>query len=221
MFITPINPSLPGNYTNRVKTAVDLLIGWEMGGLQLQDPTGGLLQQLWTVVCADGKNIFVTAPNQAAPTLIVSDFNITEVDLAFDQNMFPFVTFVASGLVKFYWYDPTVPGFVVSTILTLAQSPRCTLDDKRTFDVSNSDIQLLYVNLLTQNLCYRIQRERYATEHVLAPATLTTHLRCVNFADNLRLQWTVDDYVQNVNQNVHNGLNNYTRPISVTGAYIT
>jgi len=221
MFIIPSTPAVPGHYTNRVKTALDLLIGWEMGALQLQDPTGGLLQQLWTVVCADGKNIYVTAPNQASPTLIVSDLGITEVDLAFDQNMFPFVTYQASGLTKFYWYDPTVPGFVVSTIFSLCQSPRCTLDDKRGFDVGNSDIQLLYVNLITQNLCYRIQRERYATEHVLAPATLTTHLRCVNFTDNLRLQWTVDDYSQNVYQDVHNGLANYARPISITGSYVT
>jgi hypothetical protein len=221
MFITPSTPFVPGNYINRVKTAVDLLVGWEMGGLQLQDPTGGLLQQLWTVVCADGQNIFVTAPNQPTPILIVTDFNVTEVDLAFDQNMFPFVTYQANGLTKFYWYDPTVPGFVVSTLLTLAQSPRCTLDDKRAFDISNSDIQLLYINLVTQNLCYRIQRERYATEHVLAAATLTTHLRCVNFADNLRLQWTVDDYYLNVQQTVHNGLANYVRPISIDGSYIT
>lgn len=221
MFITPSVPAVPGNYTNRVKTAMDLLIGWEMGSLALQNPAGGLLQQLWTVVCADGQNVYVRSPSHPVPIFILADQNITEVDLAFDQNMFPFVTYVSDGLVKFYWYDPTVPGFVVSTILTLAGSPRCTLDDKRGFDVSSSDIQLLYVNYLTQKLCYRIQRERYATEHVLAPATLTTHLRCVNFADNSRLQWTVDDYVQNVSSPFYNGLANYARPISITGAYIS
>jgi hypothetical protein len=222
MFITPITPSIPGNYTNRVKTATELLVGFEMGSLALQNPTGGLLQQLWMVVCADGKNIYVQAPNNpTSPIFILQDQNITEVDLAFDQNMFPFVTYVSNSLIKFYWYDPVSQQFVVSTILELAQSPRCTLDDKRAFNVSNSDIVLLYVNMLTEQLCYRIQRERYATEHVISSATLTSHLRCVNFADNLRLQWTVDDYTQNVLQTPHAGLANYTRPISITGAYIT
>jgi hypothetical protein len=219
MFITASIPPLPGNYTNKVKGIGELTVGYEMGSLALQNPAGGLLQQLWTVT-TDGVHIYVSAPN-TAPVLILSDTNISEVDLAFDQNMFPFLTYVSNGLIKFYWYDPTIPAFVTSTIFELAISPRCTLDDKRAFDVTNSDIVLLYINLLTQQLVYRIQRERYATEHVIGPVGITERLQCVNFADTTRLQWTINDYTPIVSQTVHNGLANMSRPISVTGAYIT
>lgn len=220
MLITPSIPAVPGNYINRVKTPSELLVAYEMGSLQLQNPAGGLLQQLWTAKCADGQNVYISAPN-TPPVLLLTDQAITEIDLAFDQNMFPFLTYVSLGLVKFYWYDPTIPGFVISTILEFAITPRCTLDDKRSFDVGNSDIVLLYINLLAGNVCYRIQRERYATEHVIEPALVNDKIRCVNFADNLRLQWTIDNYALNVSPSAHNGLANYTRPISITGAYIT
>jgi hypothetical protein len=219
MQIALSNPTIPGNYTNQVKSRGQLTTGYEMGALALQNPAGGLLQQLWTVT-TDGSNIFVSAPNTAS-TLILTDANITEVDLAFDQNMFPFLTYVSNGLIKFYWFDPTVPGFVTSTILELAITPRCTLDDKRAFDVSNSDIILVYINVLTQQLCYRIQRERYATEHQLGGVLPNYRVRCVNFADTTRLQITIDDYTPFASQNVHNGLANMSRPISITGAYIT
>ncbi len=219
MQIALSNPTVAGNYTNRVKARGEYLTAYEMGSLALQNPSGGLLQQLWTATC-DGTHIYVSAPN-TAPTLILSDVNISEIDLAFDQDMFPFLTYVSNGLIKFYWYDPTLPGFVTSTILELALNPRCTLDDKRAFDISNSDIILVYINALAGTLCYRIQRERYNIEHVLGNVQSNDRVRCVNFADSARLQITMDDFTPTVSQTVHNGLVNHTRPISITGAYIT
>lgn len=220
MFVTPSTPPVPGNYTNRVKAAGELLVGYEMGGVGIQDPSQGLLVQLWTVRCISNQFVFIGAPN-TQQTLILTDVNITEVDLAFDQNMFPFITYVSNGLIKFYWFDPTIGQFVISTILEFAWTPRCTLDDKRAFDTGNSDIQLFYINLLSGKLVYRIQRERYQTEHELENAAPNDQVRCVNFADTERLQWTVDNYVQNVAPAAHNGLVNHTRPISVNGAFIT
>jgi hypothetical protein len=220
MFIVPSVPPEPGNYINRVKTPGELTVGYEMGGVAIQDPSQGLLVQLWRVRVIAGAFIYIDAPN-TPPFLLLTDVNISEVDLAFDQNMFPFVTYVSNGLIKFYWYDPLAAQFVTSTILEFAWTPRCTLDDKRPFDVSNSDIILMYVNLLSGQIVYRIQRERYATEHAIDTAAVNDQIRCVNFADNTRLQWTIDNYVQNVSPVAHNGLANYARPISVTGAYIT
>lgn len=220
MLVNPSIPPVPGNYTNRVKTAGELLVGYEMGGVGISDPSQGLLVQLWRVRVIANAFIYIDAPN-TPPFLLLTDVNVTEVDLAFDQNMLPFVTYVSNGLIKFYWFDPTLPGFVLSTILEFAWTPRCTLDDKRAFDVGNSDIVLMYVNLLSGQICYRIQRERYATEHAIDTAVINDQIRCINFADNGRLQWTIDNYVQNVSNPAHNGLANYTRPISITGAYVT
>lgn len=220
MLVNPSIPPVPGNYTNRVKTAGELLVGYEMGGIAISNPSQGLLVQLWRARVIAGQFIYIDSPN-TSPFILLSDVNISEVDLAFDQNMLPFVTYVSNGLIKFYWFDPVPAQFVISTILELAWTPRCTLDDKRPFDVGNSDIVLMYVNLISGQICYRIQRERYQTEHAIDTAFVNDQIRCVNFADTGRLQWTIDNYAQNVQPDTHHGLANYARPISVTGAYIT
>lgn len=220
MYLSLSNPVIPGNYINRVKAEGEFLTAYEMGSLRLQDPSGGLFQQLWTLT-SDTQNIWVEA--QGYPkTFLLSDVDITEIDLAFDQNMFPFVTYATkAGFVKYYWYNPVNQQFEIVELIEAAVSPRCTLDDKRAFDVSNSDIILIYIDVVLRQLCYRIQRERYQTVHLLGSIPNTQRVRCINFADNLRLQITVDDFIPQTSTVPHKGLANYARPISLTGAYIT
>jgi hypothetical protein len=220
MYISLSNPTLPGTPINQVKTPSENLVGYELGGVGIQNPDQGLMVQLWTVT-TDGSNIYLSAPNQA-PFVLLSDLNISDVDLAFDQNMFPFVAYTSNGLVKFYWYDDTIPAFVTSTLLTLAISPRCTLDDKRPQDISNSDILLTYINLSTMNLCYRAQRDRYNIEYVLqSVSNLNWRIQYINFSTVDRVQLVLNDLTPDITSATHDGLVNFTRPISITGAYIT
>lgn len=188
MLVSLSTPSVPSTFTNRVKLPNQKLVAFEMGSLQLQNPAGGLLQQLWTLVC-DGSNFIVYSPT-TEPQLLISDLNVTEVDLAFDQNMFPFICYLANGNLKYYWYDPVSQQFETVNLGLGYRTPRCTLDDKRAFDVSNSDVNFSYINQ-SQQLCYRLQRERYQTEHVLTQLTSVEYLDAVNFNDGDRLQWAI------------------------------
>ncbi|KND22827.1 hypothetical protein AFK20_01645 [Enhydrobacter aerosaccus] len=138
---------------------------WEQGGVGLSDTSQGLISHTWRA-WTDSKAIYIQRsdlPKDTSKTLLaVSD--ITEVDLTFDQNMRPVLTYVSGGIAKLYWYD-TVSQSQVITDFSNAKNPRVSLDDKRAFNTANSDVIFAYIN--NDQLCCRYQRERYGIEHVL------------------------------------------------------
>lgn len=179
-------------------TPQDYLQDWELAGVALNDTSQGLLVKLWHLEGVYNEDtevvdLFVSAPG-VAPTLLFSGADITEVALSFDQNMNPFVAYTQANIPKIYWYDPTEPGMVHTTLPAGCYDLRCTLDDKRGFNVANSDIVLSYVR--AGNLCVRYQRERYGIEHVLR-AGVGANARLVSMAMNKgsRLQWRMRNYV--------------------------
>jgi hypothetical protein len=166
-------PAVPSGFSYPVKTPVpeDLLQGWEYGGVAIQDPSQGLLVKVWRAFLVIDDltsvgSIYVEAPDVPA-VFVLSGLGITDVDIAFDQNMNLFLCYTQLGIVKFYWYDGTIPGYVIDSLPAGCRSPRCCLDDHRAFNAPNSDILLGYVNPLNE-LCVRYQRDRYSVEYVLA-----------------------------------------------------
>ena len=138
---------------------------WESGGVGLSDTSQGLVSHTWRA-WTDSKAIYIQRsdlPKDTAKTLLAAP-DITEVDLTFDQNMRPVLTYVSNDIAKLYWYD-TVSQSQVITDFPNVQNPRVSLDDKRSFNTANSDVIFAYIN--NDHLCCRYQRERYGTEHVL------------------------------------------------------
>lgn len=168
-----------GNYLYPDYLYTDGLVDYEMGGVGLSDASTGLLVQVWTATLVGvpgeaGTAVHVSAPN-TPDTLLFQRDGITEISLAFDQNMRPFIAFVAAGQATFWWYDATLPGARFTDLPTGSSSPKCTLDDKRPLETlaGTSDILLAYIR--TDNLYYREQRDRYTVEYLLS-ADLSTKL---------------------------------------------
>lgn len=172
------------------------LMVFEMGGVGLNDPTEGLRVQTWTLrYFPSSGEVSISAPN-TAPTVLFTRSDITEIDLAFDQNMNPFVCFVEAGQAKFWWFDTNVSQQVFSNLPAGSVTPRCCLDDKRETQTNSSDIILCYV--LNEKLYFRAQRERYQEQHLLQdpflhpvfqlPAVLVR----VGMNKENRLQWLCD-----------------------------
>lgn len=166
-------PTAPSGFDYPVKTPLpeDLLQGWEFGGTALQDPNDGLLVKVWRafLVINDSTSvgtIFVEAPNVPAFE-VLNGLGITDVDIAFDQNMNLFLCYTQLSVIKYYWYDATIPGYTISSLPAGCRSPRCCLDEHREFNITNSDILLGYMNA-SNELCVRYQRDRYLIEYVLA-----------------------------------------------------
>lgn len=157
--ITPFNYPRSKNYP--------LTESWESGGVALSDPSEDLTKYVWKA-WTDGTTITVKRDDLDTHIVILSDTNITEVDLTFDQNMRPCIAYVANGISKLYWYD-TQQAMQVIDEYPLITNPRVSLDDKRRFNVANSDIIFAYQK--GDTLCYRLQRERFTIEHVLATNT--------------------------------------------------
>lgn len=168
----------------------DPLVDYEMGGVALQDPSEGLLVKLWTVRYDKlTENVLLSAIG-VSETIAFSRPDITQVSLAFDQNMNPFIAFVEAGVSKFWWYDPTIPGQVFEeSLIASAITPQCTLDDKRPTQTGNSDIILAYVR--AGSFYYRQQRDRYLTEYLLE-AGVSGGLKWMGMNTKLRLQFDLE-----------------------------
>lgn len=144
-----------------------LIESWENGGVALSDPSEELTKYVWQA-WTDGTTITVKRDDLDTYHVLITDSNITELDLTFDQNMRPCIAYVANGISKLYWYDTQQAKQVIDAY-PLITNPRVSLDDKRRFNVANSDIIFAYQK--GDTLCYRVQRERFTIEHVLATNT--------------------------------------------------
>lgn len=143
-------------------------IDYADGGVGIQDPSLGLSYQTWTAEIVEDileDRIMLSAPTYPPQAVYTGD-DITEVSLAFDQNMNVCVAFVEAGMAKLLWYDTTVSQLVVTELGVDVTHPRVALDDTREFNRANSDIILAYIK--DGALYYRQQRDRYQIERQLS-----------------------------------------------------
>lgn len=141
------------------------LYDYEMGGIALNDPTEGLRVQVWNL-WLQGDDVVTRAPSYGSDpaTVLFTDTGITELSLAFDQNMNPFVAYVKDGDAKWWWFDTFDSQTKHSFLPSGSVSPRCCMDDKRETQTAANDILLAYVR--NNNLYYREQRDRYGVEYL-------------------------------------------------------
>jgi len=158
------------------------------GGVALNDASQGLDVRTW--VCrTDGTAVTLEAAGVPATTLFTGT-GITEVSLAFDQNMNPFVAFVDSSGPRFRWFDPVVSQYVITALPAGSTNPRACLDDNRGTQSAASDVIIAYVRAAV--LHFRAQRDRYLVEYTLSTG-LFRPLRAVGMNRGLRLQFQLGD----------------------------
>ena len=146
------------------------VISREWGGTALNDGSDGLEVKIWTcTVIPSGIPLvpdeIVVYADDVLPTVVFTALDVSEISLAFDQNMRPFVAYVSQGNAKFYWYDSLIEGTRITDLPIGSSSPRCTLDDHRATQLSTSDIILAYIQ--NGNLYFRAQRDRYEVQYLL------------------------------------------------------
>lgn len=166
-------------------------VSLEFGGVEIGDSSQGLDIKVWTATVTD-TGVVVTAEG-STPYPIALGTDITEISLAFDQNMRPSIAYVQAGAPKFYWYDSFVEQYVITDLDPDVEHPKCTLDDHRLMEAQSSDIILTYIR--DGNLYFRVQRERFLNEHLLyadintiipSPVVASVGMNMVG-----RLQWDI------------------------------
>lgn len=165
------------------------IIDWEYGGIDIGNSSQGHLVQIWVADIVEDTKIRIYIEPEFTPEecqlVQIDNFivpvdetgngdEISEVGLAFDQNMRPAVVYVlrvgSERFTKLYWYDADVGDFVTTNFGALWRSPRILLDDKRRLATEKglNDILLFYHR--SNNLYYRQQRDRFLIERLLLEA---------------------------------------------------
>lgn len=175
--------AITGPYVHGDTHEVQLLVDHEPGGVAINDASQGLFGWMWTLQM-DGDDVVVSEPT-AGSTVLFTMPNLTELSLAFDQNMKPVVAYVAAGTAFLWWFD-TLTAAHIHTEIPGASSPRVTLDDKRNMQTGASDVILAY--LVGTTLYFRAQRDRYLTAYQLN-TDITRPLRKIAMNNKLRLQF--------------------------------
>ena len=160
---------------------------YEWGGVDFADPSEGLISHTWRA-WTNGRKIWCQREGSAVVRELVNDIAITEVDLTFDQNMQPCLVYKTGEDVKLIWYNSQLDKFVTTQFENL-HYPRVSLDDKRPFNIANSDIIFAYIR--AESLYYRIQRERYSVEHLLLDRVGSNELIKIGMSENLRFLFHV------------------------------
>ena len=143
----------------------DLLTDRELGGTAIGDPSDGLDVQTWEGRVS-GTDIQVKPLMGSTWTTVKSDTDISEIAIAFDQNMRPTVAYVAGGVAKLHWYDATAAAYA-TTSFSGATSPVVTMDDKRKRQIGLNDVLFFY--LREGRVYHRRQRDRYTIEYNIGP----------------------------------------------------
>ncbi len=154
--------------------SIDYLTGFSVGPVQVSDVGQGLIRYVWRVQVVGG-NIQISRNTDdgsgwTIPTVldtVPTDWIISELAFAFDQNGSPIVCFEVEGRVWLYWFDPRV-GSRVFTDFAQGRTPRLLLDDPET--TVDSDVLLVYVSDTNNRIEVRQQRDLY---EIVLPTPVT------------------------------------------------
>jgi hypothetical protein len=167
---------------------------YERGGVALGDPTQGLNVATWELRVT-GRDVRIRKLPSGQFSTLFSQPGITDVRLAFDQNMSPVVAYNINGLWRLRWFDPrpAVNAFVI-TPLPGARDVCVALDDKRPGQRDFSDVLIFYLKdppaQQPQHLYMRAQRDRYGVEYTLGSLRPgTTALYKAGMAVNGRMRF--------------------------------
>lgn len=190
-------------------TATDLVIGrvaplkhplrqaFTFGGVGVGDNSRGMYSFVWLAEVLDKNTISLRRVTEVGSTTTPYPFeetlyegaDITEVSVAFDQNMRPVVAFVEGGETKVRRYDSLAGSYVVDTYND-AHSPRVALDGTAHTPLGETDIILSYIR--NGVLYARIQRDNYLNEKTIQSGIGDGwFLRHAGMANNNTFQWVL------------------------------
>lgn len=178
------DPAILGTYLYPDNIATSKKLDFELGGVDLQDPSQGLKVKKWAAYI-DGQDIWLAADDRSPVIVLTRPGVLTEVSLAFDQNMRYNIVFVEDNITTLYWYNTSVANYVL-TLFPNTETPRLCLDDKRDTQTGTSDIILGYIK--DNGLYFRAQRDRYTIEYLLRTSVNAT-LDKMGMTNKARLQF--------------------------------
>lgn len=140
-------------------------VAYAEGGATLNDASNGLSGYIWKVYIKNN-SVYVKREGENIEHKIFDKADITQIDLTFDQNMRPFICYVANNLPYYYHFNAEDSSYSEVALPPEIKFPRAAITHHESHNIPVSDIILAYTR--EGNLCYRIQRERYKKEYIIA-----------------------------------------------------
>lgn len=166
-------------------------IDYEDGGIALQDPSEGLLYQVWKsrLWGSRTQHSFIEISAQNTPPIRWLELPfLEEFSFSFDVSMRPIFAYVQSGESFLNWYDPVEADYVTTALGAGVITPRVSLDDKRflaSAGYSKSSAILAYIR--NGNLYTKDHADRFQTETLME--TGVKPLIKIGMNRNFRLQF--------------------------------
>lgn len=186
---TPVRARFTGAAGLGVTNTVD----YHDGGIAIQDASEGLLYQRWRARLFDAGEptsyVMLDAPNTPEFQLYAVP-GMTQISIAFDQNMRPALAYADGSGSHLWWYDSVVQGMTVTSVD--GTTPRIAMDDLRLLGSNiyqSNDIILAYIR--GGSLYYRQQRDRFTIERWLSDE-VTGGLIKIGMNRQLRLQYMME-----------------------------
>ena len=151
---------VPTSFLVPSKTEGDVLIDYEWGGVDIRDTSEGLNKYIWECFYKDN---WVVLKNPDKEVNWLNMEGVTQLGLAFNFNMQPYVTYVKDSKVYLNWFDTSVQQYVTTDFGNTFKSPQISLDDRRNETSNSSDIIFAYVK--GRSIYYRQQRDRFGVEY--------------------------------------------------------
>ncbi|UDL16966.1 hypothetical protein [Stenotrophomonas phage TS-10] len=167
-------------------------LAYDMGSAAIRDPSGGLLQFLWTAEYRDGA---VWLGRDGVEQVKLFDYpNLNSLSLTFDLAMNPAVAVDNGDKPQLWYYDSAAQGHVFFDVP--GRTPFICLDERRPELTEFSDIILTYMR--GDKVYQRMQRDRYTIEYDHQPTMppgkgLTDKCRITAFSATRgnRMQWRI------------------------------
>jgi len=166
-----------------------MTVAYTRGGPIFANVTHGIDGYIWKAYVDEANQVVVKRDDLDHVHEITTKAGITQLDFTFDQNMRPFLVYVADGLPYYFHFNKEDSSYSEVALDPAIKFPRCELDMRELHEIPNSDIILGYVR--DGNLCYRIQRERFTKETIIATNPKKSMLWRVGLLDDGRFgyQW--------------------------------
>ena len=143
-----------------------MTVAYTQGGPEFANAALGLVGYVWKAYVDEQDQIIVKREDLDELHIITTKQNITQLDLTIDQNMRPFLCYVKDGLPYYYHFNKDDSTHSEVALDPSIKFPRCELDMRENHNIPQSDIILAYTR--DGNLCYRLQRERFGKEYIIA-----------------------------------------------------
>lgn len=175
-------------YENSEEDLIDI----HPGGLDIQNIDESPTYQMWEMYYENNIIKLKSLTNNKIYN-IRSIEKIEQLSFSFTLNMVLNYLYTKSDKTYLTYYD-TLTQKTVEVVYENMGHPKLVYDDLRTTQSNSSDILLVYINNLTNKLCYRLLRDRYAKEYELYSVPKHTRLIRVGMADNLRLKFKLQAF---------------------------